>query len=255
MNRYEQLFEREKAVFVPFIMLGESTTLTVIRAAVRAGADAVELGVPFSDPVADGPTIQAAHLRAMMEGATIESVLDEVRAIRAEFPDLPIGMLVYANVAFSRGIEKFYQDFHEAGADSILIPDVPVRESAPFVAAADAAGICPIFIAPPNADAATVRRVAAATRGYIYAVSRDGVTGTEMESQTHGLDEVIANAGAMPVLLGFGISTPEHVRAAIAARASGAITGSALAKIVEAASDVDAAVYEYVKEMKAATSS
>ena len=242
MNRYEQLFEKTTGVFVPFIMLGETTSLTVVRAAIRAGADAVELGVPFSDPVADEPIIQAAHLRGL-ENSTLESILDEVRTIRAEFPDLPIGMLVYANVAFTRGIDKFYRELHEAGADTILIPDVPVRESAPFIAAADASGICPIFIAPPNADAATIRRVAAATRGYMYAVSRTGA---------HGLDEVIANAGDMPVLVGGGISTPEQVRAAIKAGASGVIVGSALAKTVTAASDVDAAVYEFVSTMKQA---
>lgn len=112
-----------------------------MRTVVAAGADALELGVPFSDPVADGPTIQTSHLRALDGGATVDSALEQVRAIRAEFPELPIGMLIYGNVAFTRGFDRFYAEFAEAGADSILLPDVPVREGAPFITAAEKAGM------------------------------------------------------------------------------------------------------------------
>lgn len=154
-SRYDKLFaalrEKNEGAFVPFIMLGDPTpeaSLDIIRTAVAAGADALELGVPFSDPGADGPTIQASHIRALDGGATLDSALEQVRTIRSEFPDLPIGMLIYGNVAFARGVGRFYAEFAEAGADSILLPDVPVREGAPFVAAAKEAGIDPIFIAP-----------------------------------------------------------------------------------------------------------
>lgn len=271
MSRYEKLFStlaaRGEGAFVPFIMLSDpdpETAMTIVRAAVAGGADALELGVPFSDPVADGPTIQASHIRALAGGATVDSAIKQIRTIRSEFPDLPIGMLIYGNVPFTRGLETFYAEFQEAGADSILLPDVPVREGAPFVAAADRAGIDPIFIAPAQASEKTLEGVAHYSKGYIYAISRDGVTGTEKESETRGLDEVVNNVkrfGGAPILLGFGISTPQHVADAIAAGAAGAITGSALTKIVDAHLDegnrpteeLAAAVTNFVCRMKAAT--
>lgn len=271
MSRYEKLFSaldaRGEGAFVPFIMLSDpdpETALTIVRAAVAGGADALELGVPFSDPVADGPTIQASHIRALAGGATVDSAIEQIRQIRSEFPDLPIGMLIYGNVPFTRGLDTFYAEFQEAGADSILLPDVPVREGAPFVAAADKAGIDPIFIAPAQASEQTLEGVAKYSKGYIYAISRDGVTGTEKESETRGLADVVDNVkrfeGA-PILLGFGISTPQHVADAIAAGAAGAITGSALAKVVDAHLDeagrpddaLAAAVTDFVSTMKAAT--
>jgi len=242
-TRYENLFsslhERGEGAFVPFIMLGDPTpedSLKIVRTVVAAGADALELGVPFSDPVADGPTIQASHLRALDGGATVDSSLELISTIRTEFPELPIGMLIYGNVAFTRGFDRFYAEFAKAGADSILLPDVPVREGAPFIAAAQKADIDPIFIAPARAAEETLKGVAKSSQGYIYAISRDGVTGTEKQSETLGLEEVVSNIQRFdgpPVLLGFGISEPTHVRNAIAAGAAGAITGSAITKIID----------------------
>lgn len=276
-QRYSELFaslqEKNEGAFVPFVMLGDPTpedSLAIIRTLVDAGADALELGVPFSDPVADGPTIQRSHLRALDNGATIDSSLDLVKQIRKEFPELPIGMLIYGNVAFTRGSKRFYSEFAEAGADSILIPDVPVREGAPFSTAAEEAGIAPIYIAPAQASESTLEGVAANSKGYIYAISRDGVTGTERQSETKGLDQVVANVtrfGGAPVLLGFGISKPEHVSDAIAAGAAGAITGSAITAIIEKyttgqhpapskVTDLDALkeeLHAFVSDMKAAT--
>ncbi|GAA0200821.1 tryptophan synthase subunit alpha [Corynebacterium riegelii] len=277
MNRYDTMFQRleEKGegAFVPFIMLSDPSpaeAVEIISTVVEAGADAVELGVPFSDPVADGPAIQTAHVRALDGGATVQQALDQVRELRQRFPELPIGMLIYANVAFVRGLERFYPDFHSAGADSILLPDVPVRESQPFTEAATAAGVDPIYIAPAKASRETLEGVAANSRGYIYAISRDGVTGAEKEATVDGLREVVDNInsfGGAPVLLGFGISRPEHVRDAIAAGASGAITGSAISNIIAKytehthpnpghVTDMDglkAELSDYVRAMKQAT--
>ena len=242
-TRYENLFsslhERGEGAFVPFIMLGDPTpedSLKIVRTVVAAGADALELGVPFSDPVADGPTIQASHLRALDGGATVDNALELISTIRTEFPELPISMLIYGNVAFTRGFDRFYTEFAQAGADSILLPDVPVREGAPFIAAAQKADIDPIFIAPARAAEETLKGVAKSSQGYIYAISRDGVTGTEKQSETLGLEEVVSNIQRFdgpPVLLGFGISEPTHVQDAIAAGAAGAITGSAMTKIID----------------------
>jgi len=167
-------------------------------------------------------------------------------------------------------LDSFYRGSAAAGADSVLIPDVPVREGAPFVAAAQKAGIAPIFIAPAQALETTLAGVAKASEGYIYAISRDGVTGTEKESSTVGLRDVVANItrfDGAPVLLGFGISTPQHVANAIAAGARGAITGSAITKIIEShcvgnhpepahidnMDELKRELYDFVSVMKSAT--
>lgn len=277
MSRYDAMFkrleEKGEGAFVPFIMLSDTSpaeAVEIISTVVEAGADAVELGVPFSDPVADGPAIQTAHVRALDGGATVQQALDQVRELRQRFPELPIGMLIYANVAYVRGLDRFYPDFHSAGADSILLPDVPVRESQPFTEAATAAGVDPIYIAPAKASRETLEGVAANSRGYIYAISRDGVTGAEKEATVDGLREVVDNInsfGGAPVLLGFGISRPEHVRDAIAAGASGAITGSAISNIIAKYTEhthpnpgrvtdmagLKAELSDYVRAMKQAT--
>lgn len=177
-SRYDRFFaslqKRGEGTFVPFIMLSDPNSddaLRIIDATVTAGADALELGVPFSDPGADGPVIQAAHVRALDGGATVDKALAQVHTIRGRHPDLPIGMLIYANGAYVRGLPSFYEAFREAGADSVLLPDVPVRESAPFSEAALAAGVDPIYIAPAKADSQTLEGVAAQSRGYIFTPS------------------------------------------------------------------------------------
>ena len=244
MSRYAAMFaalrDRDEGAFVPFVMVGDPTpevSEAVVEALVRGGADALELGIPFSDPVADGPTIQRAHIRALAAGAGFASCLEVVSRVRQRHPDLPIGMLVYGNVPFSVGLEGFYARCAGAGIDSVLLPDVPVRESLAFSAAAEAAGIDAVYIAPPSASAETLDAVAAASRGYVYAVSRVGVTGTEHASSTAGLAESVARLradAAAPVMLGFGISRPDQVAEAVAAGADGAISGSATVRIVEA---------------------
>lgn len=276
-DRYSELFarldEKGEGAFVPFIMLtdpSEDESFDIISTVIESGADALELGVPFSDPIADGPTIQKSHIRALDGGATVDKSLALIRRIREAYPDLPMGMLIYSNVPFTRGLDRFYAEFKEAGADSILLPDVPVREGAPFSRAAEAAGIHPIYIAPAQASEASLEGVAARSKGYIYAISRDGVTGTERESDTTGLKDVVDNVnrfGGAPVLLGFGISSPAHVQDAIAAGAAGAITGSAITKIIDTHTEgehpdpsriidmpaLQKELAEFVSAMKAAT--
>jgi len=243
MSRYPAMFSRladaGEGAFVPFVMVGDPTPAAseaIIEALIAGGADALELGVPFSDPVADGPTIQRAHLRALGAGANLTDCLEVVGRVRARHPQLPIGMLIYGNVPFAIGLDEFYARCAAVGIDSVLLPDVPVRESEPFSAAAAAAGIDAVYIAPPSASAQTLDAVAAASRGYVYAVSRVGVTGTERASSTEGLAQSVARlrqVAAAPVMLGFGISKPEQVAEAIAAGADGAISGSATVKIIE----------------------
>ncbi|EFW26568.1 tryptophan synthase, alpha subunit, partial [Actinomyces sp. oral taxon 171 str. F0337] len=236
---FAALKERGEGAFVPFVMVGDpdpDTSEAVIEALIAGGADALELGVPFTDPVADGPTIQRAHVRALAAGAGFRDCLEVVARVRRRHPRLPIGMLIYGNVPFAMGLERFYSQCAQAGIDSVLLPDVPIRESAAFSRAAEDAGVDAVYIAPPSAAAETLDAVAAASRGYVYAVSRVGVTGTERASSTVGLAESVERLradAAAPVMLGFGISTPEQVAEAIAAGADGAISGSATVKIVE----------------------
>ena len=162
MSRYPAMFDRlagaGRGAFVPFVMVGDPTpdlSEAVVEALIDGGADALELGIPFSDPVADGPTIQRAHIRALAAGAGFASCLEVVSRVRQRHPDLPIGMLIYGNVPFSVGLEGFYARCAGAGIDSVLLPDVPVRESPAFSAAAEAAGIDAVYIAPPSSSART----------------------------------------------------------------------------------------------------
>lgn len=266
MSRYHRLFERltadNQGAFVPFITLGDPTpelSMEVIDALVAGGADALELGIPFSDPVADGPTIQASTLRALSAGTTTQVCFNMLKRVREKYPDMPIGLLVYANLVYAPGIDSFYRRAAAAGVDSVLVADVPLEMSAPFKEAANKAGIEAIFIAPPNANEATLKGIAEAGQGYTYLLSRAGVTGTETKAgkPVDSLLATLAQYNAPPSLLGFGIATPEQVRDAISAGAAGAISGSAIVKIIEQHQDdmsaMTTALTKFVKEMKAAT--
>jgi tryptophan synthase alpha chain len=231
----------------------------LLRAAVKAGADMLELGIPFSDPVADGPVIQAAADRALKAGVTPADCFELIADLREEFPDVPVGVLTYANIVLARGLGAFYGSSAQVGMDSLLVADVPVFEAEPFVAAAREAKVAPVLIAAPNTPETVLTQLAKLGGGYTYCVARAGVTGADENlSLAHGaLFETLARVGAPPPVLGFGISKPEHVRAALAAGAAGVISGSAIVKRVAdhlhdpfAAED---AVASFVSEMKAAT--
>ncbi|RUO41272.1 tryptophan synthase subunit alpha [Pseudidiomarina aestuarii] len=266
MSRYEAMFgqleQQRQGAFVPFVTIGDPNpeqSIEVIRALVRGGADAIELGLPFSDPVADGPTIQKASLRALAAGTRISDCFRILKQIRAEFPDLPIGLLVYANLIASGGLDQFYARCAEAGVDSVLVADVPVREGLQFATIAKQHGIAPIFIAPPDASSERLGQVAQASEGYVYLLSRAGVTGAEttMQKPAAAVIDALLAANSAPPLLGFGIAEPAHVQAAIEAGAAGAISGSAVVKIIEQNLDQPEAMLtqltHFVRTMKAAT--
>lgn len=266
MERYQDAFEllqaRHEGAFVPFVTLGDPSpeqSLKIIDTLIEAGADALELGIPFSDPLADGPTIQNAALRAFAAGVTPTQCFEMLAAIRQKHPAIPIGLLMYANLVYSRGIDEFYALCAKVGVDSVLIADVPVEESAPFRQAAMRHNVAPIFICPPNADDDLLREIASHGRGYTYLLSRAGVTGAETRAQLplHHLVEKLTEYHAAPSLQGFGISEPSQVRDAIEAGAAGAISGSAIVKIIEKnLNDPDAMLSElktFVQAMKAAT--
>ena len=266
MERYENLFaqlkDRKEGAFVPFVTLGDPSveqSLKIIDTLIEAGADALELGIPFSDPLADGPTIQEATLRVFAAGVTPSQCFEMLALIRQKHPTIPIGLLMYANLVFSKGIDEFYAQCEKVGVDSVLVADVPVEESAPFRAAALRHNIAPIFICPPNADEELLRQIASHGRGYTYLLSRAGVTGAENRAALplHHLVEKLKAYDAPPSLQGFGISAPEQVTGAIDAGAAGAISGSAIVKIIEknvaAPEQMLAELKAFVSAMKAAT--
>ena len=264
--RYQQTFaqlsEKNQGAFIPFVTIGDPNaeqSFAIIKTLIDAGADALELGIPFSDPSADGVTIQMAGLRALNSGVNTDICIDILTKIREYAPNIPIGLLLYGNLVFARGIDKFYHDVAQAGVDSVLIADLPMRESKPFRDAAMKHGVAPIFIAPPNASDDTLREVASHGRGYTYVLSRAGVTGAETSAEmpaTHLLD-TLKDYHAAPCVLGFGISQPTQVKEALSAGAAGAISGSAVVKIIENnLGDEQKMLIEladFVKAMKAAT--
>jgi tryptophan synthase alpha chain len=253
MSRYAAMFERLNGTgaFGAFLMLGDpnlQTSASLLDAVVEGGADMIEVGIPFSDPVADGPVIQAAAQRALSSGVRVGDCFDLIAAFRARHPDLPIGILTYANIAVAR--VGFMRDAAEAGADSLLIADVPSLEAEPYALEMKQAGIEPVLIAAANTPDATLKRIASMSQAYTYCVSRAGITGTHAGGQfDSGLVQRLNAAGAPPPVFGFGISTPDHVRAALATGAKGVICGSAIVDLAQRGGDVVA----FVRALKDAT--
>jgi tryptophan synthase alpha chain len=242
MSRYAAMFDRlgDEGAFGAFLMLGDpdlQTSARLLDAAIEGGADMIEVGIPFSDPVADGPVIQAAAQRALAAGVRVGDCLDLIGAWRARHTEVPSGILTYANIVMAR--TGFMRDAAEAGADSLLIADIPTLEAEPFAREMDQAGIEPVLIAAANTPDATLKRIASLSKAYTYCVSRAGVTGTHEGGQfDRGLVERLRRAGAPPPVFGFGISTPEHVRAALESGAAGVICGSAIVDLANRGGDV-----------------
>jgi tryptophan synthase alpha chain len=253
MSRYADMFERLNGAgaFGAFLMLGDpdlETSARLLDAVVEGGADMVEVGIPFSDPVADGPVIQAAAQRALAAGVRVGDCFDLIAGFRARHPEVPVGILTYANLVVAR--TGFMRDAAEAGADSLLIADVPALEAEPFVRDMEQAGIEPVLIAAANTPEPTLRRIAQLSKAYTYCVSRAGITGTHAGGEfDSALIERLRAAGAPPPVFGFGISAPEHVRAALAAGARGVICGSAIVDLAQRGGEVAA----FVRSLKAAT--
>jgi tryptophan synthase alpha subunit len=227
--------ERRKA-FVAFVTAGDPSlerTVAVARELEEAGVDVLELGVPFSDPLADGPVIQRASERALRRGTTLASVLEAVRTLRRS-SDLPLLLFSYFNPIARYGLERLAKDAQDAGADGVLVTDLPPEEADDWLRAARPCGLDTVFLASPTSPAERLRRVAEASRGFVYALSRTGVTG-EQQSLSDDARPLVERLRALtdePVALGFGISTPEQAAAA-ASVADGVVVGSALVRFLE----------------------
>lgn len=259
MTRYgpmfRQLADAGEVALGAFLMLGDpdlETSARLLDAAVEGGADMIEVGIPFSDPVADGPVIQAAARRALNSGVRVGDCFDLIATFRAKHADVPVGILTYANLVVAR--PGFMRDAAEAGADSLLIADVPQLEAEPFAREMAQAGLEPVLIAAANTPQETLRRIARLSRGYTYCVSRAGITGTHADGEfDRSLVQRLKDEGAPPPVFGFGISEPGHVRSALDAGAAGVICGSAIVRLAQEAEQPQRRIAEFVSTMKAAT--
>ncbi|MCA9753938.1 MAG: tryptophan synthase subunit alpha [Gemmatimonadetes bacterium] len=227
-----------RSTFVPFLTAGDpnlAATLEYVDALVDGGADVLELGIPFSDPLADGPVIQRATERALAAGTTARDVLATVEKLRARH-DIPVVLMTYLNPVLRYGWDAFRRDAAAAGASGLILTDVPPEEADPFLPGARESSLGTVFLAAPTSDPARVRRAAEISTGFVYCVSRLGVTGTrdDLSDAFRPVLESIRAAADVPVGLGFGISTPEHAARA-AALADAVIVGSRLVRVAEEA--------------------
>ena len=253
MTRIASAFENKKA-FIAFVTCGDpdlATTAACVRAAVENGADLIELGIPFSDPTAEGPVIQGANLRALTGGVTTDKIFDMVRELRKDV-SVPMVFMTYANVVFSYGAERFFGSCKEIGMDGVILPDLPYEEKEEFLPVAHKYGIDLISLIAPTSEN-RIAMIAKEAEGFLYIVSSLGVTGTRSEITTDlkSIVEVVRQNTEIPCAIGFGISTPEQA-AKMAGLSDGAIVGSAIVKIIEKYGGKAAPyVGEYVREMTA----
>lgn len=252
MNNIASAFANGKA-FISFLTCGDpdlETTAACVRAAVNNGADLIELGIPFSDPTAEGPVIQGANLRALQGGVTTDKIFDLVRDLRRDVT-VPMVFMTYANVVFSYGSERFISTCRDIGIDGLILPDLPYEEKEEFQPLCRQYGVDLIsLVAPTSAD--RIARIAKDAEGFLYLVSSLGVTGARSEITTDlgSIVEVVRQNTSIPCAIGFGISTPEQVKK-MAALSDGAIVGSAIVKLLEQyGKEAPEQIGRYVKEMK-----
>jgi tryptophan synthase alpha chain len=238
MKTYKEVFsELKRAALIPFFVIGDpdfETSLAIVKTAVDAGADILELGIPFSDPIADGPTIQKADIRARNAGMTVQRGLEFIRKVK-DYKDIPIGLLMYYNLIYQYDTEKFFSDSHQAGVNSVLVADLSIDDADEIIAPAKSAGLDSVFMVTPNTDEKRMKAIASKTTGFIYAVSLYGVTGSreELSDMIEGLVGKLKKVTSVPVCVGFGISKPEHAASVASAGADGVIIGSKIVRLIE----------------------
>jgi tryptophan synthase alpha chain len=234
-EKFRELAEKDESALICYVVAGYPDTGTskqVINALVNGGADIIEVGIPFSDPIADGPTIQAASNAALRKGMTPEKALHLVRSVRKQHPSLPLFAMTYSNILVRAGIEKFMSESKQCGLDGFILPDMPIEEADIYSLTASKLDLATVFLVSPNTPEARLRKIVASTTGFIYVVSVYGITGARNSFQKYTLDTIRAvkhvSGAKVPVAVGFGISTPAHVKSIIAAGAEAVIIGSAV---------------------------
>jgi len=256
-ERFSELRDRGEAALIPFITAGDpdlATTERLLLALAGAGADAIEVGVPFSDPIAEGPTIQRSSERALRTGTSLRRILELVRTVRPTI-DVPLILMGYTNNFFAMGDGVFAEAAGRAGADGVIVVDLPPEEGESFYPAVRERGVDPILLASPTTTPERAQMLVEQTRGFLYYVSLTGVTGArdEIAGDVEESVRAIQRISDVPVCVGFGVSTPEHVRR-VGAFADGVVVGSALVDRIDRAASPDAAVddaAQFVADLKA----
>jgi tryptophan synthase alpha chain len=241
MRTYKEVFselkEQNRTALIPFFVIGDpdfDTSLDIVKTAIDAGADVLELGIPFSDPIADGPTIQKADIRSLRNGMTVAKALEFIQKVKA-YKDIPIGLLMYYNLVYQYGIEKFFNDCHKAGVNSVLVADLSIDDADEIADPARSAGLDTVFMVTPVTKPDRMKLIASKTTGFIYTVSVLGVTGSR-EKLSDMVEELVGKLKKLtdvPVCVGFGISKPEHAVATASAGADGVIIGSKIVGLIE----------------------
>ncbi|MEM6450966.1 MAG: tryptophan synthase subunit alpha [Cyanobacteria bacterium P01_D01_bin.105] len=257
-ERFAQLREKGQCALIPFITAGDpdlDTTAAALQALDRNGADLIELGVPYADPLADGPTIQAAATRSLKKGTTLESVLTLVKEVSPKL-SAPIILFTYYNPVLNRGIEAFLQEIYAAGARGLVVPDLPLEEMDELLAAAETVGIAVILLVAPTSPEARIRAITEKSQGFVYLVSVTGVTGARQEiaNRVEGLLTDLHRVTNKPIGVGFGVSEPAQAKQLKDWGADGVIVGSAIVKRLATGTPQAgiAAIGEFCAQLKAA---
>lgn len=258
---FSQVRNKGEGAFIPFIVAGDpdfETSLEIVKTYVDNGADALEIGFPFSDPVADGPTVQEADLRALNSGMTTKKGFKFIKKVR-EFTSLPIGILTYYNLIYKMGIEEFYRNASQSGVNGVLSADLPPEEAEKAVKAARKFGIDPIFMTAQTTSNERLKMVNEMCGGFLYVVAVMGVTGarSQLQSDTVQLISRVKDHSELPQVVGFGISRPEHVEEVINAGSDGVIVASALLELISQnlydKEDMLRKISSFTRELKEAT--
>ncbi|WP_343184206.1 tryptophan synthase subunit alpha [Buchnera aphidicola (Ceratovacuna keduensis)] len=241
-TRYNNLFinlkKNNEKCFIPFIVLGDpnfETSLNIIDNIIKNGADAIEVGIPFSDPFGDGPIIQNANLRAINSKITVSKCFKILKILRKKYFKIPIGLLTYANIVFCNGIKNFYKKCYEVGLDSILIVDVPVEESSVFYKHSLKNKVSQIFLCPPNVEDYTLNKIIKMSNDYIYIISKPGVTGIFNNKifNTDTISNRIKKISDIPLIQGFGIYSKNQIKNILKSKIDGVICGSIIVNQIE----------------------
>lgn len=258
-ERFEKLKAQEEKALVCFVVAGDpdiETSRRIVLKLDKAGADVVEIGIPFSDPIADGPIIQAASMRSLDKKTNVSAVLDLVRAVRKD-SQIPIVLMTYYNPVMHYGVERFAQDSAKAGVDGVIVTDLTPEDAGEWKSAADAAGVDTVFLLAPTSTTTRIDKVTSLATGFVYCVSRTGVTGaqTSVAQGVHELVDSIRARTDKPIAVGFGISNPEHVRE-VSSYADGVVVGSKLVDMIGSATDKEQMLKElgeFVSALKSGT--
>ncbi len=259
--KFAALAAKKEKALITYIMIGypsQKVTLTALRALIKGGADIIELGFPFSDPLADGPVIQNASTTSLDKGTKLDQFFEIVRKIRKE-SSIPLVLMTYTNILYHRGYDKFFKLAKNAGIDGLITPDMTVEESKEYLKAATKHKIDTIFLVSPNTNKPRLQKIIRQTSGFLYLVSVYGTTGMQTKIQQYTIDALkntkkIVNS-KIPVGIGFGVSTPNDVRYYSKNGADAVIVGSALIKLIEKtpASKLEKTITSFTKNLKAAT--